>query len=147
MAPSEQEFQFVSIANPKEAQSRSFQRSVRSHAVRQGLHKKRQQEQSAGQNFRIAPLTEDRATQVDAQSLSSIPTLSEFRLNERDSPAHYTKLRALFSSGMPHFALSPCRHGAQSDEPQTKSSRLSSQYSALETMWPSRPSALFSAQA
>ncbi|KAJ9609722.1 hypothetical protein H2200_006050 [Cladophialophora chaetospira] len=103
----QEQFRFVSIANPQEAQGRAFQRSVRSHAVKQALQKKRRDEQSTSQNFRAVQVTKERAVQVDAGAASLLPTPFAFRVGPDDVPDHYVKLRALLSSDEAKQAFEP----------------------------------------
>jgi hypothetical protein len=94
----EESFRFVSIQNPQEAQDASFQRSVRSHAVKQALQNKRKKEQLTSQNFRTV-LTKDRAVQTDARASSPALALRAFRLSNTNLPAEQLKLRALLRDG------------------------------------------------
>ena len=98
-------FRFVSIANPQEAQGRSFQRAVRSHAVKQGLQTKRRKERAASQHFRPVHGTKEKSTQTEAHIPSSLLTLSALRLGPEEPP-YYVKLRALLDSGEPLLRLS-----------------------------------------
>lgn len=91
-------FRFVSIQDPGEAQSRAIQRSVRSHAVKQALQKKRRQEQAANQNFRTAS-TQERAVQTDPLVSSPAVIFRALRLPPTTSFPNHLYLQRLLGNG------------------------------------------------
>lgn len=83
-AISDEKFHFISVQGPHDAEDPRIRRMARSHAVREGLQRKRQLQQTLGHNLRVTVL--DHAQADLALSSSRRPSRGDAHLRTIESP-------------------------------------------------------------